>query len=130
MIWLRLWGRRAALTQRQLNRAQRRYDTGERTVEEIAETFRVGRATLYRHLPAHRDGGDCALTVYRNTRTRELDADTNRRYGETGASERVQRDADRKRFPMPPLRRDQLNAIVHVVDSVVAPHPRVDPNGT
>ncbi|MFI5611820.1 recombinase family protein [Amycolatopsis sp. NPDC051903] len=39
----RVGGRPPALTQRQLDQAQRMYDAGEHTVEEIAETFRVGR---------------------------------------------------------------------------------------
>jgi DNA invertase Pin-like site-specific DNA recombinase len=37
--------------------AQRMYDTGEHTGEEIAATFRVGRATLYRHLSAYPHAG-------------------------------------------------------------------------
>jgi hypothetical protein len=106
------------------------YDSGEHTVEEIAEMFRVGRATLYRHLSAHRDGGDCALVVYRNTRTRKLDTDTNRRYGETGASEQVQRDADRRWFPIAPARRGRLKTIVYIVDGTVTRIRAVDPNGT
>ncbi|WP_245973207.1 helix-turn-helix domain-containing protein [Actinoplanes lutulentus] len=60
------------------------YDAGKYTVEEIAETFGVGRVTLYKHLNAHHDGRDCVLVVYRNTRPGKVDADTNRRYGETG----------------------------------------------
>ncbi|MEV6902836.1 helix-turn-helix domain-containing protein [Amycolatopsis sp. NPDC051372] len=99
----RVGGRPPALTQRQLDQAQRMYDAGEHTVAEIAETFRVGRTTLYRQLHAYKDGGDCALVVYRNTRTRKIDADTSRRYGETGAGEKVQLEADRKwsRSPRP-----------------------------
>lgn len=115
----RVGGRPAALSQRQLDQAQHMYDTGEHTVDEIAATFRVGRATLYRQLHAYKDGGDCALVVYRNTRRRKVDADTNRRYGETGASERVQREADRKWFPIAPARRERLKAIVYVVDGIV-----------
>jgi hypothetical protein len=80
----------------------------------------VGRTTLYRQLHAYKDGGDCALVVYRNTRTRKVDADTNRRYGETGAGERFQRDADRKWFPIAPARWPRLKAIVYVVDGNVA----------
>ncbi|MEV0070941.1 recombinase family protein [Amycolatopsis sp. NPDC050768] len=116
----RVGGRPPALTQRQLDQAQRMYDTGEHTVAEIAETFRVGRTTLYRQLHAYNDGGDCALVVYRNTRTRKIDADTSRRYGETGASEKVQLEADRKWFPIAPARWPQLKAIVYVVDGTVA----------
>ncbi|MEU4673923.1 recombinase family protein [Amycolatopsis sp. NPDC023774] len=115
----RVGGRPLALTQRQLDQAQRMYDAGEHTVAEIAETFRVGRTTLYRQLHAYNDGGDCALVVYRNTRTRKIDADTSRRYGETGASEKVQLEADRKWFPIAPARWPRLKAIVYVVDGVV-----------
>lgn len=116
----RVGGRPAALSQRALDAAQRMYDSGEHTVAEIAETFDVGRTTLYRQLHAYKDGGDCALVVYRNTRTRKVDADTNRRYGETGAGERFQRDADRKWFPIAPARWPRLKAIVYVVDGNVA----------
>jgi DNA invertase Pin-like site-specific DNA recombinase len=126
----RVGGWPAALSQRQLDQAQRMYDAGEHTVEEIAEMFRVGRATLYWHLSSHRDGGDLALVVYRNTRTRKVDADTNRRYGETGASEAVQREADRKWFNIAPVLRDRLKAIVYVADGVVSGVRAVDPNGT
>ncbi|GGN30039.1 hypothetical protein GCM10011609_87540 [Lentzea pudingi] len=45
---------------------------------------------------------------------------TNRRYGETGASEKVQLDADRKWFPVAAARWRRLKAIVYVVDGVVA----------
>jgi hypothetical protein len=55
--------------------------------------------------------------VYRNTRTRKVDTDTNRRYGETGASEKVQLDAA---FPIAPARWPKLKAIVYVVDGIVA----------
>jgi DNA invertase Pin-like site-specific DNA recombinase len=116
----RVGGRPPALTQRQLDTAQQMYDSGQHTVEQIAETFHVGRTTLYRQLHAYGDGSDCALVVYRNTRTRKIDTDTNRRYGETGASEKVQLDADRKWFPIAPARWPKLKAIVYVVDGTVA----------
>lgn len=105
----RVGGRPAALSQRQLDQAQRMYDSGEHTVTQIAATFRVGRAILYRHLCAHRDGDECVLVVYRNTRTRKVDAGTNRRYGETGTSERVQLDAGRKWFPIAGSRRSSMS---------------------
>jgi DNA invertase Pin-like site-specific DNA recombinase len=124
----RVGGRPGALTQRQLDQAQMMYDSGEHTVDEIAETFNVGRATLYRQLNAYKDGGDCALVVYRNTRTRKVDADTNRRYGETGASERFQLEADRKWFPIAPARWPRLKAIVYVVDGIVTRVRTVDPD--
>ncbi|MET7996821.1 recombinase family protein [Amycolatopsis sp. NPDC005232] len=116
----RVGGRPPVLTQRQLDQAQRMYDAGEHTVAEIAETFRVGRTTLYRQLHAYKDGGDCALVVYRNTRTRKIDVDISRRYGETGAGEKVQLEADRKWFPIAPARWPRLKAIVYVVDGAVA----------
>jgi DNA invertase Pin-like site-specific DNA recombinase len=116
----RVGGRPSALSQRQLDQAQRMYDSGKHTVEQIAETFNVGRTTLYRALHAYGDGADCVLVVYRNTRTRKIDPDTNRRYGETGASEKVQLDADRKWFPIAPARWPRLKAIVYVVDGIVA----------
>jgi hypothetical protein len=96
-------GRPPALTARQLDQAQHMYDTGEHTVDEIAEVFRVSRSTLYRQLHAYGTGADCALVIYRNTRTRKID-DGNRRYGETGVGERVQLEADRKWFPIAPAR--------------------------
>nr|WP_279493572.1 helix-turn-helix domain-containing protein [Actinocrispum wychmicini] len=64
----RVGGRPSALSQRQLDTAQQMYDSGKHTVEEIAETFHVGRTTLYRQLHAYGAGGACALVVYRNTR--------------------------------------------------------------
>jgi len=100
----RVGGRPSALSQRQLDQAQRMYDSGEHTVEQIAEAFKVGRTTLYRQLHAYGTGADCALVVYRNTGTRKIDADTNRRYGETGAGENAQLEADRKWFPIAPAR--------------------------
>jgi DNA invertase Pin-like site-specific DNA recombinase len=124
----RVGGRPEALTQRQLDQAQRMYDSGEHTVAEIAETFKVGRATLYRKLNAYKDGGGCVLIIYRNTRTRKIDADTNRRYGETNASEKYQLDADRKWFPIAPSRWPRLKAIVYVVDGVVARVRAIEPD--
>lgn len=116
----RVGGRPAKLTQRQLDQAQVMYDSGQHTADEIADTFHVARSTLYKQLAARHDGRDCALVLYRNTRTRKIDPDTNRRYGETGASEKVQLDADRKWFHIAPDRWPRLKAIVYVVDGVVA----------
>ncbi|MFC0438034.1 recombinase family protein [Kutzneria buriramensis] len=124
----RVGGRPEALSQRQLDQAQMMVDSREHTMAEIAETFHVGRATLYRQLNAYNDGGDCVLVVYRNTRTRKVDADTNRRYGETGAGEKFQLDADRKWFPIAPSRWSRLKAIVYVVDGTVARVRAVDPD--
>lgn len=124
----RVGGRRPKLTQRQFDQAQLMYDTGEHTVEEIAATFNVGRTTMYRQLNAYGTGADCALIVYRNTKSK-LDRDTNRRYGETGASEDVQFEADRKWFPIAPSRQPRLKAMVYVVDGIVTRVRAVDPTG-
>ncbi|TQM01619.1 recombinase family protein [Pseudonocardia kunmingensis] len=121
----RVGGRPPALSQRQLDQAQQMYDSGEHTVEEIADTFRVGRATMYRHLDAYKDGRDCVLIVYRNTR-RKIDANL-RRYGETGASEAVQLEADRKWWPIAPNREPRVKAIVYVVDSTVTRVRGIEP---
>lgn len=125
----RVGGRPTKLNQRQIDQAQLMYDTGDHTVEEIADTFGVHRATLYRQLHAYGDGGDCALIVYRNTRTPKIDPDTNRRYGETGASEATQLEADRKWFPIAASRRPQLRAVVYVANGVVTRVRAVDPDG-
>jgi hypothetical protein len=110
----RVGGRPAALSQRQLDTAQQMYDSGRHTVEEIADTFRVGRSTLYRALHTYGNGRDCALIIYRNSRPK-IDH-TNQRYGETGAGEKAQLEADRKWFPIAATRRAQLQAMVYVVD--------------
>lgn len=115
----RVGGRPPALTQRQIDQAQLMYDSGEHTVDEIAETFRVARSTMYKQLAAQHTGHDCVLVVYRNTRTRKVDAYDNRRFGETGASEEVQLDADRKWWPIAANRESRVKAIVYVVDGVV-----------
>ncbi|MFC0429906.1 recombinase family protein [Kutzneria buriramensis] len=125
----RVGGRPEALSPAQLAQAQLLYDNDTHTVDEIAAMFRVGRSTLYRQLHAYADGQNCALVVYRNTRTRKVDPDTNRRYGETGASTEVQLEADRKWFPIGKTRRPRLKAIVYVVDGVVARVRAVDPDG-
>jgi DNA invertase Pin-like site-specific DNA recombinase len=125
----RVGGRPTKLSARQLEQAQHMYDAGKYTVEEIAETFNVGRATMYKHLNAHHDGRDCVLVVYRNTRPGKVDADTNRRYGETGQSEKVQLEADRKWFPSGELRRPRVKGIVYVVNGAVARVRGIDPNG-
>lgn len=124
----RVGGRPTALTQLQLDQAQVMYDTGQHTVDEIADTFHVARSTLYKQLAAQHDSRDCALVVYRNRRPGKVDKDTNRRYGETGASEKVQLEADRKWYPIAPARRPRLKAIVYVVDGVVARVRAVDPD--
>jgi DNA invertase Pin-like site-specific DNA recombinase len=123
----RVGGRPSALNQLQLEQAQHMYDTGEHTVAEIAATFRVGRATLYRALKG--TDCDCVLVVYRNTLTRKVDT-TNRRYGETGQKEAVQLDADRKWFNIAPARRTRVKGFVYVVDGTVTRIRAVDATGT
>ena len=126
----RVGGRPAKLTPIQLDQAQQMYDSGKYTVAEIAAAFHVRRSTMYRHLSAHKDGRDCVLVVYRNTRPGKIDPDTSRRYGETGQSERIQREADRKWLPIAPLRRPRIKAIVYVVNGTVARVRGIDPDGT
>lgn len=125
----RVGGRPPGLTQRQLDQAQLMYDSGEHTAEEIAATFGVARGTLYRHLAAHKDGRDCVLVVYRNTRGRKVDPDTNRRYGETGAGEKAQLEADAKWWPIAPARRPHVKGIVYVADGAVTRVRGIDPAG-
>lgn len=115
----RTGGRPPKLTQRQLDQAQQMYDSGQHTVGEIAAAFHVRRSTMYRHLSAYKDGRDCVLVVYRNTRPGKLDPGTSRRYGETGQSEKVQLDADRKWWPIAPAREPRVKGIVYVADGVV-----------
>ncbi|MFQ6230615.1 recombinase family protein [Nocardia sp. NPDC002869] len=122
----RVGGRPRALSQLQLDQAQRMYDEDKLTVDQIAATLEVARSTLYRELGAYK--GDCALVVYRNSKTK-VDPDTNRRYGETGQSEAVQLDADRKWWPIASTRRRKLKAVVYVVDGVVARVRGVSPGG-
>jgi DNA invertase Pin-like site-specific DNA recombinase len=124
----RTGGRPPVLSQVQLDQAQRMYDEDRLTVEEIAKAFRVGRSTLYENLAAYKDGRDCVLVVYRNTRPGKID-DANRRYGETGQSEKVQMEADRKWWPVAPARQPRLKGIVYVVNGTVARIRAVDPEG-
>lgn len=125
----RVGGRPAKLTQRQLDTAQIMYDSDQHTAAEIADTFGVARATLYRNLAAQHDGRDCVLVVYRSSKTK-VDPDTNRRYGETGRSEKVQREADSKWWPIGAARRSRVKGIVYVVDGVVTRIRAIDPDGT
>jgi DNA invertase Pin-like site-specific DNA recombinase len=125
----RTGGRPPKLTQVQLDQAQRMYDEGSHTVEEIAQAFRVGRSTLYQTLSAYKDGGDCVLVVYRNTRPGKVDPDTSRRYGETGQSERTQLEADRKWWNVAPARQARLKGIVYIVNGTVARIRAIDPDG-
>jgi DNA invertase Pin-like site-specific DNA recombinase len=52
----RVGGRRPKLSDRQVTLARQMYDSREHTVEQIAETFGVSRATIYRHLEADQTG--------------------------------------------------------------------------
>jgi hypothetical protein len=89
----------------------------------------LGRFTLYENPSDYKDGRDCVLVVYRNTRPGKVD-DSNRRYGETGQSERVQLEADRKWWPVAPARQPRLKGIVYVVNGTVARIRAVDPDGS
>ncbi|MGH3190679.1 MAG: recombinase family protein [Streptosporangiaceae bacterium] len=121
----RTGGRPPALSPVQLDQAQRMYDEDKLTMEEIAQAFRVSRSTLYAHLSAV--PGDFIMVVYRNTRPK-VDG-TNRRFGETGASERVQLDADRKWWNVAPALEPRLKGLIFVVDGTVARIRGVDPDG-
>jgi transposase len=114
------------LTQCQLDLAQHMYDSQEHTVEEIAQTFHVSRPTMYRHLTAANQGKDFVLIVYRNTRRKKVDAHNNRCYGETGASEKVQYDADRMWWNIAPAQRHHRGAHCdrHVHDAGIAGNQR------
>jgi DNA invertase Pin-like site-specific DNA recombinase len=103
----RTGGRPAKLTQQQFETAQKLYDAGDHTVDEIAAMFNVGRATLYRYLTP--GTGDCAYVIYRSGRVK-VDPETNRRYGELGQSEAEQLEADRKYWPIGAARRDRVKA--------------------
>jgi DNA invertase Pin-like site-specific DNA recombinase len=122
----RVGGRRPKLNQRQLDQAQKMYDSGEHTVEEIADTFNVSRPTMYRHLTAHHEGRNCALIVYRNGKPK-TDA-SNRRLGETGQGDEVQLEADRKWWPIAPARRPRVKAIVYVHNGTVVRVRSIDPD--
>ncbi len=50
-------GRRPKLTPSQTRQAQRLYDEGEHTVQQIADMFSVKRGTLYGHLDQTSIGG-------------------------------------------------------------------------
>jgi hypothetical protein len=105
------------------------YDSGDYAVDEIAAAFGVRRSTLYRHLDAQKSGHDCVFVVYRNTRPGKVDADTNRRLGETGQKEEVQREADRKWWPIAEQRWPRVEGFVYVVDGVITRIRGIEPDG-
>lgn len=51
-------GRKSSLTPKQVGLARRMYDEQDTTVAEIAETLKVSRATIYRHLQGDRRPAD------------------------------------------------------------------------
>jgi hypothetical protein len=104
------------------------YDDGTYTVEQIADAFHVTRSTMYKYLTGGQ--GDRVLIVYRNTRPGKIDPDTNRRYGETGQSEAVQLDADRKWWNVAPSLEHRLKGVVYVADGTVSRIRAVQPDGT
>ena len=77
-----------------------------------------------------RTAATASCVVYRNTRPGRVDPDTNRRYGETGQSERAQLEADRKWWNVAPARQARLKDVAYVVDGTVARIRAVDPEGT
>jgi DNA invertase Pin-like site-specific DNA recombinase len=124
----RVGGRPPKLTGAKLDQAQRMYDEDKLTAGEIAGVVGVARSTLYENLSACKDGGDCVLVVYRNTRPGKVD-DSNRRYGETGQSEKVQLEADRKWWNIAPVREPRLKGVVYVVNGTVGRIRAIDPDG-
>ena len=82
---------------------------------------------MYRHLSAHH--GDCVLVVYRINRPGKIDSATSRRYGETGQSEAVQLEADRKWWLISPAHQDRLKGFVYIGDGVVTRVRAVQPGG-
>jgi DNA invertase Pin-like site-specific DNA recombinase len=125
----RTGGRPPKLSRVQLDQAQRMYDDGEHTVDEIAAAFHVRRSTMYKYLSAGQDGRDFVMVAYRNTRPGKVD-DTNRRYGETGQCEAVQLEADRKWWNIAPALEARLKGIVYVVNGTVTRIRATDPDGT
>jgi len=123
----RTGGRPPAISPVQLDQAQRMYDEDKPTMEEIAQAFRVSRSTLYAYLSAV--PGDFVMVVYRNTRPGKVDG-ANRRFGETGARQRVQFDADRKWWNVAPAFQPRLKGVIFVVDGTLARIRSVDPDGT
>lgn len=54
----RVGGRKPSLTPKKVQVARRMYDEGDSTVAEIAKVLGVSRATIYRHLPPRKTGGN------------------------------------------------------------------------
>ncbi|MFC9250967.1 recombinase family protein [Amycolatopsis thailandensis] len=115
----RMSGRRPRLNPGQVEQVRAMYESGDYTVDEVAKTFQISRPTLYRYLYPYRDGSDCAFVIYRKSGAYKVDADTNQHLGETGQGEELQREADRKWWPIAENRQPRLRAIVYVVDGIV-----------
>lgn len=111
----RVGGRPAILSADQAALAQRLYDAGDHTVQQIADMLGVRRSTLYGYLSG--EDQEYVLVVWRNERPK-VD-DDGRPYGETGQSEAVQLEADAKWWRISPARAHLLRGMVYVSDGVV-----------
>jgi DNA invertase Pin-like site-specific DNA recombinase len=118
-------GRPSSLTETQIHMARQMYDSEEYTVEQIAETFKTSRATIYRALDP--GTGALALVAYRGKSGGGIDED-GRYYGETGLGEPTQLEADCKYWPLNETKKPFLKAFVVVAKGVVTRVRLVDPD--